>query len=52
VSYRMLGFSENVVRGQFEYSGVQPACLKRFEEYGIAFDVQQFNTLAAAGGLW
>ncbi len=52
VTYKMLGFSDNVVRGQFEYSGVQPACLKRFEEYGITFDVQQFGTLAAAGGLW
>ncbi|HVA27483.1 MAG TPA: ATPase, T2SS/T4P/T4SS family [Candidatus Baltobacteraceae bacterium] len=52
VTYKMLGFSDNVVRGQFEYSGVQPACLKRFEEYGISFDVQQFGTLAAAGGLW
>ena len=29
---------ENKVVGEFAYTGVQPDCLKRFEEYGVAYD--------------
>jgi pilus assembly protein CpaF len=31
------------VVGEFEFTGVQPYCLKRFEELGISFDMRSFN---------
>jgi len=38
--------SENRVVGNFCYTGVQPVCLKRFEEYGIPYDARALNELA------
>ena len=32
------------VVGVFEFSGVQPYCMKRFEELGISFDVRSLKT--------
>ncbi|HEY9179164.1 MAG TPA: ATPase, T2SS/T4P/T4SS family, partial [Candidatus Baltobacteraceae bacterium] len=43
---------DNKVSGEFQYTGVQPQCLKRFDEYGITYDVRQLSTLASAGSLW
>src|SRR3977135_3183161 len=31
---------ENKVRGAFVFTGVQPSCLKKFQEYGITYDVR------------
>jgi len=47
ISYRIDGLDENnKVKGRFLFSGVQPNCLKRFEESGIKFDISK---LAAMG---
>jgi pilus assembly protein CpaF len=34
--------------GEFQFTGVQPMCLQRFQELGIAYDVRQLATLAVA----
>jgi pilus assembly protein CpaF len=43
---------ENRVVGEFAYTGVQPNCLKRFEEYGIPYDSRALNELALLQSLW
>jgi pilus assembly protein CpaF len=43
---------ENRVLGDFCYSGVQPICLKRFQEYGIAYDPRSLNALMPLKALW
>ncbi len=40
------------VQGDFQYTGVQPNALGRFDEYGVSFDARQFSKLLAAGSLW
>jgi pilus assembly protein CpaF len=53
VKYQQHGVDlDNKVAGEFQYTGVQPQCLKRFEEYGITYDVRQLSTLASTGSLW
>ncbi len=53
VRYAMHGVDlENKVSGEFQYTGVQPNCLSRFDEYGITYDVRRLSTLASAGSLW
>jgi pilus assembly protein CpaF len=44
--------AENKVAGEFQYTGVQPQCLQKFDEYGINYDVRQLSTLASTGALW
>ncbi len=36
---------ENKVRGAFVFTGVQPACLKKFAEYGITYDVRTLSEM-------
>ena len=43
---------ENKVVGEFCYTGVQPICLKRFEEYGIPYDSRTLNELSLLPSLW
>jgi len=43
---------ENKVIGEFQYTGVQPSCLKRFQEYGITYDSRNLATLAPTGTGW
>ena len=43
---------DNKVTGEFQYTGVQPQCLSRFDEYGITYDVRELSTLTSAGSLW
>jgi pilus assembly protein CpaF len=43
---------DNKVTGEFQYTGVQPQCLSRFDEYGINYDVRRLSTLASVGALW
>ncbi|MEO6834356.1 MAG: ATPase, T2SS/T4P/T4SS family [Candidatus Tumulicola sp.] len=43
---------ENKVVGEYQYTGVQPNCLKRFAEYGISYDSRGLASLAPAGGVW
>jgi pilus assembly protein CpaF len=38
---------DNRVLGEFCYTGVQPVCLKRFEEYGIPYDPRGLSELTA-----
>jgi pilus assembly protein CpaF len=39
---------DSKVIGDFVYSGVQPSCMKRFEEYGISYDVRSLSELTQA----
>jgi len=53
VKYQQHGVDlDNRVSGEFQYTGVQPHCLNRFDEYGITYDVRQLSTLASTGSLW
>jgi pilus assembly protein CpaF len=38
---------EGKVRGEFVFTGVQPVCLKRFEELGIAYDIRELSSAGA-----
>ncbi len=40
------------VVGQFEYTGVQPRALRRFEEYGVSYDYRALSTHALAARAW
>ena len=47
--------AQGTVKGEFVMSGVQPACLRRFEEVGVAFDAGLFSTAPgrkAVGTTW
>ena len=39
---------ESRVIGNFIYSGVQPSCIKRFEEFGISYDLRMLGELQTA----
>jgi pilus assembly protein CpaF len=43
---------DNKVNGEFQYTGVQPQCMRRFDEYGIEYDVRSLSSLASTGALW
>jgi pilus assembly protein CpaF len=36
---------DNKVRGSFVFTGVQPMCLTKFQEYGITYDVRGLSEL-------
>ena len=40
------------VIGHFEYTGVQPNALTRFEEYGVRFDPRSLSTMPLGNALW
>jgi pilus assembly protein CpaF len=44
--------ADGKVIGEFAYTGVQPNCLRRFEEYGIPYDANELNKLALLHSLW
>ncbi len=44
--------ADNRVLGEFCYSGVQPNCLKRFEEYGIPYDARALSELTPLKAIW
>ncbi len=49
IRYRQAGLdAEGGVIGEFEPTGVQPACLKRFAELGVVFDASAFEAPAGA----
>jgi pilus assembly protein CpaF len=53
VRYKQTGLDKlGRVVGQFEYMGVQPHCLDRFEEMGIPYDVRDLMKLPSGAGLW
>ncbi|HEX3468000.1 MAG TPA: ATPase, T2SS/T4P/T4SS family [Candidatus Elarobacter sp.] len=39
---------DNKVRGNFVFTGVQPMCLTKFQEYGITYDVRGLSELERA----
>jgi pilus assembly protein CpaF len=53
VSFEQRGMDpDGRVAGDFTFSGVQPHCLARFDELGIAFDREELATMAPAGARW
>jgi pilus assembly protein CpaF len=52
VSFKQMSMIDELVVGEFQYSGVQPQCMPRFAELGIPFDITQLSALPAASGLW
>ncbi|GAC1505499.1 MAG: hypothetical protein NVS1B14_11060 [Vulcanimicrobiaceae bacterium] len=53
VRYAQQGVNEDgKVIGTFEYTGVQPNALRRFDEVGIEYDVRALSAMQAAGGIW
>ena len=53
VRFSQHGINEDrKVVGQFEYTGVQPKALTRFEEYGVDFNVRTLSTLPLSTVLW
>ena len=51
--YAQHGVDENKhVIGEFQYTGVQPKALKRFEEYGISYDPRALSGLRLAASSW
>ncbi len=53
VKFGMHGVNEDgSVIGNFEFTGVQPNSLRRFDEAGIAFDVRELSSMPASGSLW
>jgi len=53
VRFHQQGVDENDrVVGEYQYTGVQPNALRRFEEYGIAYDHRKLAALNMAGRSW
>jgi pilus assembly protein CpaF len=44
--------ADGKVIGDFAYTGVQPNCLRKFEEYGIPYDANDLNKLSLLHSLW
>ncbi|TAM76143.1 CpaF family protein [bacterium] len=53
VRYQQHGIDlDGKVIGEYQFTGVQPNCLKRFEEVGVAYDVRELSSLRPAESLW
>ena len=53
VRYAQRGIDKDgKVIGDFQYTGVQPHYIDRFDEVGIHYDVRELAKLQSAGGLW
>ncbi len=53
VRFQQHGVDENnKVIGEYQYTGVQPNALRRFEEYGIAYDHRKLSALNMATHSW
>ena len=53
VRYAQRGIDKDgKVIGDFQYTGVQPHYINRFDEVGIHYDVRELAKLQSAGGLW
>ena len=49
VRYQQRGLDKNnKVVGDFEFTGVQPECLRRFTEFGVSFDIRELGEMAGA----
>jgi pilus assembly protein CpaF len=47
-AYRLQGLSHEVVQGQFEYTGIRPESMKRFDEQGVPFDLARLSSNVVA----
>ena len=53
VRYSQQGMTpENKVAGEFQFTGVQPQALQKFDEYGVHFDVRKLTSMESASSLW
>jgi len=53
VRYAQRGLDkEGKVIGEFQYTGVQPHYIDRFDEAGVYYDVRELAKLQSAGALW
>jgi hypothetical protein len=53
VRFSQRGVDErNRVIGEFQYTGVQPQSLRRFQEYGVEYDARSLTYLEPAVNLW
>jgi pilus assembly protein CpaF len=53
VKFASRGVDErNRVIGEFQYTGVQPQALRRFQEYGVDYDARSLTYLEPAVNLW
>jgi pilus assembly protein CpaF len=53
VRYKQSGVdADRKVVGEFQYTGVQPNCVNKFEELGIDYDMRELAKLPSAGALW
>jgi pilus assembly protein CpaF len=43
---------EGKVIGEFQYTGIQPHYISKFDEAGVTFDVRELAKLAPASSLW
>jgi pilus assembly protein CpaF len=43
---------DNRVAGTFVFTGVQPMCLKKFEEYGVTYDVRALSKMDTKAASW
>jgi pilus assembly protein CpaF len=53
VRYAQRGLDKDgKVMGEFQYTGVQPHYMNRFDEAGVEFDVRELAKMQSAGTLW
>lgn len=53
VRFNQHGVDEhNQVLGEYQYTGVQPEALRRFEEFGVPYDYRKLSTLTLAARSW
>ena len=53
VKFKQSGIDEHgKVLGEFQFTGVQPHCMQRFEEMGIPFDVRDLSKMPSVSALW
>jgi pilus assembly protein CpaF len=53
VRFQQHGVDEhNRVVGEYQYTGVQPNAVRRFAEYGVAYDHRKLSALTPAASLW
>jgi len=53
IKYQSRGIdAEGTVVGEFQYTGVQPHYLPRFEEAGVHYDARELAKLQSTGTLW
>ena len=43
---------DNKVAGEYQFTGVQPQAMEKFDEYGVTFDVRKLTGMASASSLW